>query len=107
MDATTTAQQPLSRLNVLATKGVQMRTFHLTWLTFFFCFFGWFGIAPLMPLVREQLHLDKGQVGNIVIASVSATILARLLMGKLCDTIGPRLIRCCWQWVRCRLCLLA
>jgi NNP family nitrate/nitrite transporter-like MFS transporter len=91
MDATTTAQQPLSKLNIFATKGVQMRTFHLTWLTFFFCFFGWFGIAPLMPLVREQLHLDKGQVGNIVIASVSATILARLLMGKLCDTIGPRL----------------
>jgi NNP family nitrate/nitrite transporter-like MFS transporter len=91
MDATTTTQQPLSRLNIFATKGVQMRTFHLTWLTFFFCFFGWFGIAPLMPLVREQLHLDKGQVGNIVIASVSATILARLLMGKLCDTIGPRL----------------
>jgi NNP family nitrate/nitrite transporter-like MFS transporter len=91
MDATLTAQQPLNRLNIFATKGVQMRTFHLTWLTFFFCFFGWFGIAPLMPLVREQLHLDKGQVGNIVIASVSATILARLLMGKLCDTIGPRL----------------
>lgn len=84
-------QQPLPQLNVLSGKGVQMRTFHLTWLTFFFCFFGWFGIAPLMPLVREQLHLDKGQVGNIVIASVSATILARLLMGKLCDTIGPRL----------------
>jgi NNP family nitrate/nitrite transporter-like MFS transporter len=91
MDATLPTQQPLSRLNIFATKGVQMRTFHLTWLTFFFCFFGWFGIAPLMPLVREQLHLDKGQVGNIVIASVSATILARLLMGKLCDTIGPRL----------------
>jgi NNP family nitrate/nitrite transporter-like MFS transporter len=91
MDATLTAQEPLNRLNIFATKGVQMRTFHLTWLTFFFCFFGWFGIAPLMPLVREQLHLDKGQVGNIVIASVSATILARLLMGKLCDTIGPRL----------------
>ncbi|UOG74946.1 MFS transporter [Hymenobacter tibetensis] len=91
MDAPLANQQPLSYLNIFATKGVQMRTFHLTWLTFFFCFFGWFGIAPLMPLVREQLHLDKGQVGNIVIASVSATILARLLMGKLCDTLGPRL----------------
>ncbi|MGI4866887.1 MAG: MFS transporter [Janthinobacterium lividum] len=91
MQATLPHQQPLPQLNVLSGKGVQMRTFHLTWLTFFFCFFGWFGIAPLMPLVREQLHLDKGQVGNIVIASVSATILARLLMGKLCDTIGPRL----------------
>ncbi|WP_375436553.1 MFS transporter [uncultured Hymenobacter sp.] len=91
MDAPLANQQPLSHLNIFATKGVQMRTFHLTWLTFFFCFFGWFGIAPLMPLVREQLHLDKGQVGNIVIASVSATILARLIMGKLCDTLGPRL----------------
>ncbi|WP_426059183.1 MFS transporter [Hymenobacter sp. B1770] len=91
MDASQLDQQPLNRLNIFATKGVQMRTFHLTWLTFFFCFFGWFGIAPLMPLVREQLHLDKGQVGNIVIASVSATILARLIMGRLCDTLGPRL----------------
>src|SRR5687768_5966997 len=68
-----------------------MRTFHITWVTFFFCFFGWFGIAPLMPLVREQLHLDKEQVGNITIASVSATIIARLIIGRLCDTLGPRL----------------
>ena len=83
--------QPLSKLNIFAGRGVQMRTFHLTWLTFFCCFFGWFGIAPLMPLVREQLHLDKSQVGNIVIASVSATIVARLLVGRLCDTLGPRL----------------
>ncbi|GAC1380300.1 MAG: MFS transporter [Hymenobacter sp.] len=91
MDTSLTSQQPLNRLNIFTAHGVQMRTFHLTWLTFFVCFFGWFGIAPLMPLVREQLHLDKGQIGNIVIASVSATILARLIMGKLCDTLGPRL----------------
>lgn len=83
--------QPLSKLNIFSGKGVQMRTFHITWLTFFFCFFGWFGIAPLMPLVREQLHLDKEQVGNITIASVSATIIARLIIGRLCDTLGPRL----------------
>jgi NNP family nitrate/nitrite transporter-like MFS transporter len=83
--------QPLSNLNVLSGKGIQMRTFHITWITFFFCFFGWFGIAPLMPIVREQLHLTKAQVGNITIASVSATILARLIIGRLCDTLGPRL----------------
>ncbi len=68
-----------------------MRTFHITWITFFFCFFGWFGIASLMPMVREQLHLSKEQIGNIIIASVSATILARLVVGHLCDTWGPRL----------------
>jgi len=83
--------QPLAKLNIFAGKGIQMRTFHITWLTFFFCFFGWFGIAPLMPLVREQLHLSKEQVGNITIASVSATIIARLIIGRLCDTLGPRL----------------
>jgi MFS transporter, NNP family, nitrate/nitrite transporter len=83
--------QPLTRLNIFSFKGIQMRTFHITWLTFFFCFFGWFGIAPLMPIVREQLHLTKAQVGNITIASVSATIIARLVIGRLCDTLGPRL----------------
>jgi len=84
-------QQPLSKLNIFSGKGIQMRTFHITWLTFFCCFFGWFGVAPLMPIVREQLHLTKAQVGNITIASVSATILARLVIGRLCDTLGPRL----------------
>ena len=82
---------PLNKLNIFNVKGIQMRTFHITWLTFFVCFFGWFGIAPLMPLVRETLHLTKEQVGNITVASVTATIVARLVMGRLCDTIGPRL----------------
>ena len=67
-----------------------MRTFHTTWLTFFACFFGWFGLAPLMPTIREDLGLTKAQVGNIIIASVSATIIARLFIGRLCDTWGPR-----------------
>ncbi|MEN0056547.1 MAG: MFS transporter [Mucilaginibacter sp.] len=80
----------LTKLNILSLKGVQMRTFHITWLMFFVCFFGWFGLAPLMPTIRTELHLSKGQVGNIIIASVSATIVARLIIGKLCDTWGPR-----------------
>ncbi|HTE09335.1 MAG TPA: NarK family nitrate/nitrite MFS transporter [Chitinophagaceae bacterium] len=84
-------QEPLGKLNIFSARGIQMKTFHITWLTFFFCFFGWFGIAPLMPIVRAQLHFDKSQMGNITIASVSATILARLLVGRLCDTLGPRL----------------
>ncbi len=83
--------KPLKKLSILSFKGVQMRTFHITWITFFFCFFGWFGAAPLMPLVREQLGLTKSEVGNIIIASVSATIIARLFIGKMCDTLGPRL----------------
>src|SRR6187549_2086311 len=82
--------QPLSKLNVLSFKGIQMQTFHITWLTFFVCFFGWFGLAPLMPTIRADLGLSKSQVGNTIIAAVSATIFARLIIGKLCDTWGPR-----------------
>lgn len=85
-----TLQKPLNKLNVFSFKGVQMRTFHITWMTFFVCFFGWFGLAPLMPTIREDLHLSKAQVGNTIIAAVSATIFARLIIGKLCDTWGPR-----------------
>jgi NNP family nitrate/nitrite transporter-like MFS transporter len=67
-----------------------MRAFHMTWIAFFMCFFGWFGLAPLMPLVRADLHLTPAQVANSVIASVAGTIFARLLVGYLCDKFGPR-----------------
>jgi MFS transporter, NNP family, nitrate/nitrite transporter len=93
-------QQPLNKLNIFSLKGVQMKTFHITWLTFFFCFFAWFGIAPLMPLVSEQLHLTKAQKGNVAIAAVSATIIARLIIGRLTDKFGPRKVYT-WLLVIC------
>ncbi len=82
--------QPLTKLNIFSLKGIQMKTFHTTWLMFFVCFFGWFGLAPLMPTIRAELALTKAQVGNLIIVSVSSTIVARLIIGKLCDTWGPR-----------------
>jgi NNP family nitrate/nitrite transporter-like MFS transporter len=67
-----------------------MRAFHMSWMAFFLCFFGWFGLAPLMPVIRQELHLTKGQIGNSIIASVAITVVARLLIGWLCDRVGPR-----------------
>ena len=63
----------------------------MSWFAFFLCFFAWFGIAPLMAIVRDELQLTKTQIGNTIIASVAITILARLFIGWLCDRIGPRL----------------
>ena len=79
-----------TRINLFDFKSVQMRTFHLTWFAFFLCFFGWFGIAPLMAVVREDLLLTKAQIGNTIIASVAITVMVRLLIGPLCDKFGPR-----------------
>jgi NNP family nitrate/nitrite transporter-like MFS transporter len=67
-----------------------MRAFHMSWFAFFLCFFGWFGIAPLMPVIRSDLHLTKEQIGNSAIAAVAVTIFVRILVGWLCDRIGPR-----------------
>ena len=39
MSTPITNNQPLPKLNIFSLKGVQMKTFHVTWLTFFFCFF--------------------------------------------------------------------
>lgn len=63
----------------------------MTWFAFFACFFAWFGIAPMMIIVREELGLTKSQVGWTIIASVAVTVFARFFIGWLCDRIGPRL----------------
>ncbi len=78
-------------IDLFSLKTPQMRAFHMSWFAFFLCFFAWFGIAPLMAVVREELSLTKQQIGNTVIASVAITILARLIIGWLCDKVGPRL----------------
>lgn len=85
-----TLHNKATRLSLRDFSSLQMRAFHMTWMSFFLCFFGWFGLAPLMPVIREELHLTKDQVGNSAIAAVAITIVARLLIGWLCDRIGPR-----------------
>ncbi len=76
--------------NFFNVRMIQIRTFHMTWFAFFAAFFAWFGIAPLMIVVREELNLTKSQVGWSIIASVAVTIFARFFIGWLCDRIGPR-----------------
>jgi len=79
-----------TRIELFSLKTPQMRAFHMSWFAFFLCFFAWFGIAPLMAIVRDELGLTKTQIGNTIIASVSITILARFAIGWLCDHVGPR-----------------
>lgn len=81
-----------TRIELLDLKSVHMRTFHLSWLAFFICFFGWFSHAPLVPAtIGPDLGLSKEQIITAFIGSVGVTILARLGIGYLCDRIGPRL----------------
>jgi NNP family nitrate/nitrite transporter-like MFS transporter len=85
-----TIRNKAASIRLLDFKSVSMRAFHMSWFAFFLCFFGWFGIAPLMPIIRSELHLTKQQIGDSAIAAVTVTIFVRILMGWLCDRIGPR-----------------
>lgn len=84
-------QNKATSINLFSLRTRPMRAFHMSWFAFFLCFFAWFGIAPLMAVVRDELGLTKTQIGNTIIASVLITVFARLLIGWLCDRIGPRI----------------
>jgi NNP family nitrate/nitrite transporter-like MFS transporter len=80
-----------TRINLLDVGTPPMRVFHMSWFAFFLCFFAWFGIAPLMTVVRAEMGLTKDQVGWCIIGSVAITVVARMLIGLVCDRVGPRL----------------
>ncbi|MCY4485121.1 MAG: MFS transporter [Spirochaetaceae bacterium] len=90
-DSPSLAIAKATRIDLFNYRTPAMRIFHTTWFAFFLCFFGWFGIAPLMAVVREELALTQVQIGNIIIASVAITIVARLVIGWVCDRVGPRI----------------
>ncbi|WP_025739657.1 MFS transporter [Aquimarina pacifica] len=83
-------------LNLLNFKSLPIRTFWITSIAFFMCFFAWFGIVPFMPDVVKDLGLTPDQKWNSIIVAVSGTVFARLLIGKLCDKYGPRT---CYTWL--------
>ena len=89
-------QTKSTTLNLLNLKSVSIRTFWITAISFFLCFFAWFGIVPFMPDVVRDLGLTPDQKWNSIILAVSGTVFARLLIGKLCDKYGPRL---CYTWL--------
>lgn len=81
---------PADRIVLTDFTSAPMRAFHAAWVAFLLSFVGWFALAPLTPLIRDELHLSRGQIGAAAVASVATTILARLVAGALCDRFGPR-----------------
>ena len=84
-----------TKLELLNFRSIPIRTFWITSIAFFMCFFAWFGIVPFMPDVVRDLGLTPDQKWNSIILAVTGTVFARLLIGKLCDKYGPRLCYTC------------
>eukprot|EP01025_Chloroclados_australasicus_P031183 TRINITY_DN314_c0_g3_i1.p1 TRINITY_DN314_c0_g3~~TRINITY_DN314_c0_g3_i1.p1 ORF type:complete len:507 (-),score=48.08 TRINITY_DN314_c0_g3_i1:209-1729(-) len=67
-----------------------MLSFHLSWFSFFTSFVSTFAPAAMIPVIRDAVNLQKADLGNAGIAAVTGTVLARVAMGSVCDTFGPR-----------------
>ena len=67
-----------------------MQTFHLTWMAFFLCFFGWFGLAPALypggPTPLERQLADVGPIWAGIAARHGTTVNALARANNLDDT---------------------
>ncbi|WP_163538593.1 NarK family nitrate/nitrite MFS transporter [Gracilibacillus sp. YIM 98692] len=61
-----------------------------TTLAFFITFVVWFNMAPFMTTLKNQFGLTNDEVALLLVANVTLTIPARVLIGMLVDRFGPR-----------------
>lgn len=83
----------------------RFKILHLTWMAFFVSFLVWFNHAPLLSIIQQQLGLSDDQIKTLLILNVALTIPARILVGRLVDQYGPRLIYSLLLFITGLLCL--
>jgi len=93
--------------------GPHNRGFWFATVSFFLAFFGWFSMAPVLVLIREdigicdnQAEVDGGTascickescrntIGKLKIVSLCSNVIARLLLAWLVEIFGPRNVQC-------------
>ncbi|VAW64881.1 Nitrate/nitrite transporter [hydrothermal vent metagenome] len=80
-----------NNIKILSFSG-NTRILHLSWIAFFITFVIWFNHAPLLAAMRESMGLTDQQIKTLLILNVALTIPARIIIGMLVDSFGPKRI---------------
>jgi MFS transporter, NNP family, nitrate/nitrite transporter len=89
------SEDPLRRATALRLASFQrphMRAFHGAHLLFCSSWIVWFSMAPLLPVLGDQLSLTKSQVWTSNVAALAGSVVLRLVLGPFCDQYGGRQI---------------
>ncbi len=78
-----------AKLNIFSFAG-KTKILHLTWIAFFITFIVWFNHAPLLLAIQQSFGLTEQQIKTLLILNVALTIPARIVIGMLVDSFGPR-----------------
>ena len=85
------AEHKACELKIYSCAQPHMAAFHLSWITFFTSFMAVFAAVPMVPVLREDLDLTQLTIGVAGITAVTGTVFFRVVIGVICDTVGPRL----------------
>eukprot|EP00741_Cyanophora_paradoxa_P007621 tig00001177_g7371.t1 len=86
----TNADGKATTYNLLSFAQPHMRALWWETIAFFVCFNAWFAIPAMATTIRKDMGFTPAQMADANSIGVAGTILARIVMGVVCDKFGPR-----------------
>ncbi|HEY4744035.1 MAG TPA: MFS transporter [Desulfuromonadaceae bacterium] len=93
-----TEEKTMGWMDLLAFGRPEIKALHKTWIAFFITFYVWFNMAPLVSTIIKDTGLTLDQLKVLAICNVALTVPTRVVVGMLCDRIGPRKTFCLVMW---------
>lgn len=93
-----TEEKTMGWMDLFAFGRGDVMALHKTWIAFFITFYVWFNMAPLVSTIMKDTGLTLDQLKVLAICNVALTVPMRVVVGMLCDRIGPRKTFCIVMW---------
>lgn len=91
-------EKPMGWMDLLAFGRDDIMALHKTWIAFFITFYVWFNMAPLASTIMKETGLTLDQLKILATCNVALTVPMRVVVGMLCDRLGPRKTFCLVMW---------